>query len=202
MLKQLLIPLGSFRYWFANRRSALNTIKKYKQVCINKPATLIDCGCNNSQWSQYLIKEWPSLNLFSIDLQDDVKPLGQFIRAALSNEDGLDVGVHKDGTGSHIIQGNELKTSKLDTLFGGAELNYPLIIKYDCETHTLNALQGSIKILQKASLVHVEVANTIYSNSFMDIVKVMQGCGFANVFICDAIAWYHNIDYIDVVFYK
>ena len=162
----------------------LNTIK---QISKKSKILFLDCGCNYGFYSFYVA----SLSKFNkiISIEASEKTSKEFLRNlnlnkfanitfknnAVSNIDGVDITFNEsenDWESSQTHNNFKLaKTStvvslKIDTLIKEFNLNnYQLIIKLDIEGNEMNALDGSLDVIQKKSpLIIIEFSKYIFDN--------------------------------------
>lgn len=202
-LLRLAYPIGAFKFWIGTRRSALATICDLESKNII-PRTIIDAGCNRSQWSRWLSKKYPDAKIHSIDVQN-LNPLGKFHHFALGDRNDM-VRVTLDGKSSHVSECGTLvlKQKRLDDL--GIEIQEPCVLKIDCESSTLQALMGSTRILDRCCAVVIEMANLVpehkQNNNQMEIVLLMNQFKFSRMECVDASVWPWRVFCWDALFVK
>lgn len=197
--------IGYLKFWWGTRRSALTTIAELHRLDIT-PKTIVDAGCNRSQWSRWLHREYPQATIHSIDVQD-LKPLGYFHRWALGEQEGhakfkvLGPDTHRDEGGTL-----EMPVRRLDQL--GLVIQSPAVLKVDCESSTFEALKGASGILDQFCAVIVEMQNPTSGyhdcseNHQMSIIKFLSEHGFSKLQAVDASVWPNHIHVWDALFLR
>ncbi len=74
-----------------------------------------------------------------------------------------------------------IKTTTLDTFFSDKKLKKPIFIKMDTQGSEKLIIEGGKKILEQASIVHIETSFTkLYKNQclFKDIYEILTGLGY------------------------
>jgi hypothetical protein len=197
--------VGAYRYWWDNRRSAWGTIRKLTSLGIY-PKTLIDFGAHNSEWSIYLSRHWPSMKVVSFEPNTDCNPIGEVHREGLSNKrEDFKLDVSMDIAGFKSPKGTkDIFAYRYDEL--NLKINYPAILKVDCENMTYEALEGCGKLLESFSAIHSEMTNDElegqYVNRSQDICKLLYDHGFTKMHVVDCAVWPRNISYFDALFLK
>tara|TARA_B100000787_G_C16133533_1_gene268503 strand:+ start:53 stop:943 length:891 start_codon:yes stop_codon:yes gene_type:complete len=166
-------------------QSELEFIKRYSQ---KKKIFLLDCGCNYGFYSFFTASL--SDENFVIALEASSKTAEDFKKnlllnnfknvvlknLAVSNTDGEIVTFNEskndwESSLSHNkfegTQKTNIKTNKIDTLLEKQDLeNYSLFIKLDIEGYELQAIKGSINIIQKYNPIFIiELSKYIFENN-------------------------------------
>ena len=192
------------RYWWGNRRSALNTISLCHRLAI-QPALLVDMGARNSEWAQYLVRRWPKLVVWSFDPSANAKPIGKHFVMACADRDGS-LRFQECGKASHVsTQGHRVVMGiRFDSV--RETFRTPAILKVDCENYSFEALRGCGNWLRQFELVHIEMTNRVtrsqHTNVQAEIWQMMLNSGFDYAETVDAAVWPRAIDYTDVAFVR
>ena len=166
-------------------QSELEFIKKYSQ---KKKIFLLDCGCNYGFYSFYTASL--SEENFVIALEASSKTADDFKKnlilnnfknvilknLAVSNTDGEIVIFNEskndwESSLSHNefegTQKTNIKTNKIDTILKKQDLeNYSLFIKLDIEGYELQAIKGSMNIIQKYNPIFIiELSKYIFEDN-------------------------------------
>lgn len=197
-------PIGALKFWLGTRRSALSTIAELERQNIT-PRTIVDAGCNRSQWSRWLARRWPDARIHSIDVQY-LNPLGKFYHCALSDKAG-EAFFTLAGPVTYVNEAGQhrVRQRRLDTL--PIEFDEPCVLKIDCEASTWPALLGASGILPHCSAVVVEMTNTVpdyyhQGNTQMQVVGWMADHGFTRMECVDASVWPWRTFYWDALFMR
>jgi FkbM family methyltransferase len=187
----------------SNRVSTAHTIRLIKQLGI-MPAHLVDVGANESQWSKWLIQEWPDLKVTSFEPLQKFHPIGDVQHLALSDSQSEMKMVsrnayHIDDNGDTIV-----KAVRFDSL--GLRIKKPAILKIDAENFTARALIGFGKRINEFDVVVVEMWNDFDSQAFKnqqaEIWEFMLLHGFRQCRMVDSLYSIHSISFYDMAFYK
>ncbi len=141
----------------SNRVSTAHTIRLIKQLGI-MPAHLVDVGANESQWSKWLVREWPELMVTSFEPLKKFRPIGDVQHLALSDSQSemkmatTNNAYHIDDNGDTLVK--SVRFDSLDLL-----IKKPAILKIDAENFTARALIGFGKRINEFDVVVVEMWN-------------------------------------------
>ena len=189
-------PITLNRKRFGNARCAKNTINLIKRLNIN-PASLVDIGCNESQWTYWLRKEFPNMMIHSFDPLDTGKAIGYFHKFGLSDKNETtpfrfcDTNSDFDPDSPCSIVGRRFDSIRL-------ELPDPRILKVDAQGMTVKALLGFGNILQTFSVVVIEIDDEFA----FEIYSIMSRSGFTHSTTVDSGYWRGLCSHHDVAFYR
>lgn len=200
-------PITTNKNRFLNARSAGNTIAACRKLGF-KPTVLIDVGANESQWSYWLKKEWPSLVIHSFEPQPQLATLGEKHEVALAEYDGQSKLVIA-GPSSHLSStgGTQVRVCRFDAHFSHL-IHTVSILKVDAENHTAAALEGFGDKLKLFSLVVVEICGDLdlpaadWRGQQHRIHAIMANAGFNKYQIIDADYYQGNVGVCDVAFWQ
>jgi len=175
------------------------------------PATIIDAGAHVGDWTRMIKKIFPKAQVLMIEaspkkeiyLQTVRKEYPQSVDYAISllgAESRTGVEFYEMGTGSSILQEQSniprdvllLPMKTLDTV--SEEKGFPeaSFVKLDVQGYEIEVLRGAIKILQRATLVLLEVSFLQYNKDaplIGEVVNFMNAHGFAVYDIGTLMRW-------------
>lgn len=141
-----------------NATTARGVIELCRQIKFS-PATLIDVGARESEFAWWMQREWPTMNLLSVEPNPACHPRGHVLRCALSDRAGRFKFDSRQGGGSRIMESGDIEVEVRLGEEVWPALGPDTVIKFDCENHTLRAMRGMGMRLAEARMLIVEVAN-------------------------------------------
>lgn len=172
------------------------------------PRTIIDVGANVGQFAVASAKLFPNASVHSFEpnprcvaeLCKNVASLGRVsvYPIALGESEGevaFHINSHSHSSSilplgenhrSAFLHAREIgtiqvKISTLDKIFADIELPSPVLLKLDVQGYEAQALRGAAETLKRVDYVVLEASfKPMYEGEmlFMDIVRLMEGCGF------------------------
>jgi len=158
-------------------RTASNFLNLVRELGI-KPFQLWDVGANESQFSFWIKKEHPGIEIISFEPCRKFKPLGKVINIALSDSnEGVKGMTDLNGEVCPIIASeiecdnilNEVRVVRFDSL--GLKPRPGSLLKIDAETYTVKALRGFGGRIEDFDLVVIEVLNKLYEPHYWPYEK-------------------------------
>jgi FkbM family methyltransferase len=167
------------------------------------PATIIDVGASNGQWSQSCMEIFPEAQYLLVEAQDvhkdDLEKFvkknshAQFVIAAAGEKDGkiyFDNRSKFGGVASDtpFDDGIEVDVVSLDNEVKRRQLNGPYVLKLDTHGFEIPILEGARDIMRTAALIIIETYNfqiTDDSLKYYQMCAYMEERGFSPIEIVD-----------------
>lgn len=172
------------------------TLKNLKQAGYN-PRIVYDIGAYQGYWTKDFLNVFPEAQIYMFEAQEKKEIYLKNITESNSNihyaiallgpNDGEEVHFVEAETGSQVIRSNverngqNRKTSSLDTLTDNYKWPLPDFLKLDVQGFELEVLKGGEKALQAAEFCLLEVTLLDLGSGgplLVDVVNYMQEQGF------------------------
>ena len=153
------------------------------------PQHLVDVGAHNSEFTYWLKRRWPNMQVDSFEPQPDLSPIGNVHRMALGSTNGTRwLNLH--GSATYVSDSGDLPVSiaRFDSL--KLPLQSPALLKVDAENLTFDVLQGFGSRLDEFAMVVVEMWNVnqgkvVFCNQQSQILGLMFDRGFTDIRVID-----------------